>query len=105
MRKLLHLLPWLFYLSSNNVFLANESQPKPKTSILKQVDQVLTALPDKEADINRKITSKVLAYITPWNGFGYDQAKKYHQKLDMISPTWLQINNQYRSFFEFFVNE
>jgi len=41
----------------------------------------------------------VLGYVTPWNGHGYDIAKRYgHPKLDLISPVWLQVrplNNGY----------
>ncbi|XP_059617623.1 chitinase domain-containing protein 1 [Phlebotomus argentipes] len=33
----------------------------------------------------------VLGYVTPWNGYGYDIAKRFTPKFDVISPIWLQI--------------
>jgi chitinase domain-containing protein 1 len=33
----------------------------------------------------------VLAYVTPWNNHGYDVAKWFGAKLDLVSPVWLQI--------------
>lgn len=35
--------------------------------------------------------NKILSYVTPWNNKGYDMAKKYSNKFDMISPVWLQV--------------
>lgn len=35
--------------------------------------------------------NKILSYVTPWNNKGYDMAKKYANKFDMISPVWLQV--------------
>lgn len=34
---------------------------------------------------------KILSYVTPWNSKGYDMAKKYANKFDLISPVWLQV--------------
>ena len=64
------------------------------------ISSILTTLPEKEQ--NSKVTTyknsnlqKTLAYITPWHGFGYDQAKKYGKnKLDFASPCWFQINQE-----------
>ena len=32
-----------------------------------------------------------MGYVTPWNGHGYDVAKTFGDKFDIISPVWLQI--------------
>mmetsp|Transcript_27792 Transcript_27792/g.70862 ORF Transcript_27792/g.70862 Transcript_27792/m.70862 type:complete len:407 (-) Transcript_27792:141-1361(-) len=32
-----------------------------------------------------------LAYVTPWNGKGYDWAKTFGQKWDLVSPVWFQV--------------
>ncbi|KAI9230689.1 MAG: glycoside hydrolase superfamily [Piptocephalis tieghemiana] len=32
-----------------------------------------------------------LAYVTPWNGHGYEVAKTFRGKFDLLSPTWFQI--------------
>uniref|UniRef100_A0A0P4Y7A4 Chitinase domain-containing protein 1 n=1 Tax=Daphnia magna TaxID=35525 RepID=A0A0P4Y7A4_9CRUS len=39
----------------------------------------------------RRIKKAVLGYITPWNGHGYDVAKIFANKFDLISPVWLQV--------------
>ena len=39
----------------------------------------------------KKLTNKVLGYVTPWNSKGYDTAKTFADKFDYISPVWLQI--------------
>ncbi|ALC38211.1 CG8460 [Drosophila busckii] len=42
----------------------------------------------------RNFNSTVLGYVTPWNSHGYDVAKMFAKKFDMISPVWLQIVKQ-----------
>ncbi|RKP12339.1 glycoside hydrolase superfamily, partial [Piptocephalis cylindrospora] len=32
-----------------------------------------------------------LAYVTPWNGHGYDVARTFRGKFDLLSPTWFQV--------------
>jgi len=32
-----------------------------------------------------------LAFVTPWNNYGYDVAKQFSAKFDYISPVWYQI--------------
>jgi len=39
----------------------------------------------------KKFKNKVLGYVTPWNSKGYDNSKTFVNKLDIISPVWLQI--------------
>ena len=34
-----------------------------------------------------------LAYVTPWNSFGYDQAKDHNNKIDIVSPVWLNFDS------------
>lgn len=36
-------------------------------------------------------SNEVLAYVTPWNGHGYDIAKLFPSKFTMVSPVWLQL--------------
>ncbi|PAV77946.1 hypothetical protein WR25_14026 [Diploscapter pachys] len=38
----------------------------------------------------KQFKGPLLAYITPWNGHGYDMAKWTAKKLTHISPVWLQ---------------
>lgn len=37
-------------------------------------------------------TGRTLAYVTPWNNYGYDIAKKFPTKFSFISPVWLGIS-------------
>lgn len=39
----------------------------------------------------KRFENKVLGYVTPWNSKGYDHSKTFANKLDIISPVWLQI--------------
>jgi chitinase domain-containing protein 1 len=43
---------------------------------------------------------RVLGYVTPWNGKGYDIAKTFTNKFDYISPVWLQIKRNGRKKYE-----
>lgn len=61
--------------------------PKPK-SILTQY-QAYYANTEK---VNFK--GRVLGYVTPWNGHGYDIAKIFGAKFTYISPVWLQIRSK-----------
>jgi len=38
-------------------------------------------------------TGITLGYVTPWNSFGYDQAKKYNNKLNIVSPVWINVKS------------
>lgn len=40
---------------------------------------------------SRQFNSTILGYVTPWNNHGYDVAKIWGNKFEMISPVWLQI--------------
>lgn len=40
---------------------------------------------------DRLFNGSVLGYVTPWNNHGYDVAKIWGPKFDLISPVWLQI--------------
>lgn len=53
-------------------------------------------LPCKKSCAKTKIfnSGASLAYVTPWNGKGYDIAKWYTQKFTHISPVWLQLKFQ-----------
>ena len=39
----------------------------------------------------KNYNGKILGYVTPWNSHGYDVAKTFGDKFDLISPVWLQI--------------
>ena len=38
----------------------------------------------------RNFNGPVLGYVTPWNSHGYDVAKTFGNKLNLVSPVWLQ---------------
>ncbi|XP_034475362.1 chitinase domain-containing protein 1 [Drosophila innubila] len=42
----------------------------------------------------RHFNGTTLGYVTPWNSHGYDVAKIFAKKFDIISPVWLQITKQ-----------
>ncbi|EDW28854.1 GL18725 [Drosophila persimilis] len=42
----------------------------------------------------RRFNGTTLGYVTPWNSHGYDVAKIFAKKFDIISPVWLQIVKQ-----------
>lgn len=39
----------------------------------------------------RMFDGPTLGFVTPWNNHGYDVAKIFGPKFDMISPVWLQV--------------
>lgn len=47
----------------------------------------------------RLFKGPTLGFVTPWNNHGYDIAKVFGAKFDMISPVWFQVlhkgNNEY----------
>ncbi|KAJ9589908.1 hypothetical protein L9F63_016969 [Diploptera punctata] len=48
-------------------------------------------------DVNtnlKQFDGEVLGYVTPWNNHGYDVAKLFGKKLNLISPVWLQVRRQ-----------
>lgn len=54
----------------------------------------------KECTHEKHFGNKVLGYVTPWNSKGYDLSKRFADKLDMISPVWLQIERVGRKKYE-----
>ncbi|XP_073826363.1 chitinase domain-containing protein 1 [Musca autumnalis] len=42
----------------------------------------------------RHFNGSVLGFVTPWNSHGYDVAKIFAPKLDIVSPVWFQIVKQ-----------
>lgn len=36
---------------------------------------------------------EALVYVTPWNGRGYDVAKRFGRKFSYVSPVWLQLRD------------
>ncbi|KAL2613898.1 hypothetical protein R1flu_025590 [Riccia fluitans] len=40
---------------------------------------------------HRHFKGSVLAYVTPWNGKGYDMAKLFRAKFTHVSPVWYQL--------------
>lgn len=50
-----------------------------------------------ECSHDKLFRNKVLGYVTPWNSKGYDIAKIFANKLDLISPVWLQIQRTGRN--------
>ncbi|KAL3888021.1 hypothetical protein ACJMK2_000405 [Sinanodonta woodiana] len=45
-------------------------------------------------DIKVFETGDTLAYVTPWNGHGYDIAKMFGNKFTYVSPVWLQVKHK-----------
>lgn len=43
-------------------------------------------------ELDKKFEGTVLGYVTPWNSKGYDIAKSFGTKFNLISPVWLQVN-------------
>ncbi|CAM6104767.1 unnamed protein product [Calypogeia fissa] len=43
---------------------------------------------------HRHFQSSVLAYVTPWNGKGYDMAKLFRAKFTHVSPVWYQLRGE-----------
>jgi len=39
----------------------------------------------------RHFSGQVLAYVTPWNAAGYDNAKLFRRKFSHVSPVWYNI--------------
>jgi chitinase domain-containing protein 1 len=48
----------------------------------------------------KNFQNKILGYVTPWNSKGYDLAKVFAKKMNMISPVWLQIQRKGRKKYE-----
>lgn len=47
----------------------------------------------------KSFNQTVLGYVTPWNSHGYDIAKQFAKKFNIISPVWLQIKRlKYKSY-------
>ena len=48
---------------------------------------------------SKNFDGEVLLYITPWNGGGFDVAKRFANKITYLSPVWLQMRdgNMYRA--------
>ena len=45
-------------------------------------------------DVNiKRFQGETLGYVTPWNGHGYDCAKRYGNKFTYVAPVWLQIRH------------
>ncbi|XP_046993629.1 chitinase domain-containing protein 1 [Schistocerca americana] len=65
--------------------------PKPK-SVLSQYQ----AYYENTEKVNFK--GRVLGYVTPWNGHGYDIAKIFGAKFSYISPVWLQIRRKDKAY-------
>ncbi|EFN82865.1 chitinase domain-containing protein 1 [Harpegnathos saltator] len=40
---------------------------------------------------HRRFKADVLGYVTPWNGYGLEIAKIFHEKFTMVSPVWLSL--------------
>lgn len=48
----------------------------------------------------RLFDGPTLGFVTPWNNHGYEVAKTFGDKFDIISPVWLRIVNQGKGKFE-----
>lgn len=48
----------------------------------------------------RMFDGPTLGFVTPWNNHGYDVAKIFGAKFDMISPVWLQVVSSGQSSYE-----
>ncbi|XP_061386615.1 chitinase domain-containing protein 1 [Musca vetustissima] len=85
-----------------------KSQPKPKTGprdeSVFELDLIQPEPTSKEILLNcgayfrdtslKNFNGTVLGFVTPWNSHGYDVAKIFAPKLDIISPVWFQIVKQ-----------
>lgn len=49
----------------------------------------------------KNFENKILGYVTPWNARGYDIAKVFAKKIDLVSPVWLQIQRVGRKTYQF----
>lgn len=41
----------------------------------------------------KRFAGETLVYVTPWNGRGYDVAKRFGRKFTYVSPVWLQLRD------------
>jgi chitinase domain-containing protein 1 len=69
--------------SANNKFIAND--------IISSNDIIENHSKFCATCANKIFNGTVLGYVTPWNSKGYDVAKLFSKKIDLISPVWLQI--------------
>eukprot|EP00118_Oscarella_pearsei_P026076 m.309354 g.309354 ORF g.309354 m.309354 type:complete len:386 (+) comp46138_c0_seq1:30-1187(+) len=49
---------------------------------------------DAQGTGDRQFDGTVLAYITPWNGHGYDVSRTFGAKFTALSPVWLQLKRK-----------
>ncbi|XP_001606607.1 chitinase domain-containing protein 1 [Nasonia vitripennis] len=76
--------------TDKDVFQRNLVRTDPKVQdILRE-----SGLYGRQTDVKHFISGDVLGYITPWNNDGYENAKRFHGKLDMVSPVWLTVNSK-----------
>ncbi|XP_014214232.1 chitinase domain-containing protein 1 [Copidosoma floridanum] len=48
----------------------------------------------KNTNLRHYVSGEFLGYITPWNADGYEKAKQFHGKFDLLSPVWLVVNSK-----------
>ncbi len=66
---------------------ASEKLSPEQLSVQELLGQNMSDVSSKE----RTYPQSVLSYVTPWNNKGYDFAKEFAYKMDMVSPVWYQI--------------
>lgn len=68
-------------------------QKEYKISQNEDIANILGAYSKFKVETHRQkvFNGSTLAYVTPWNSDGYDIAKKFGGKFDLISPVWFQI--------------
>jgi hypothetical protein len=66
-----------------------------KTEILKNYNKYC-----KSCATRKEFNGNILGYVTPWHSTGYDVAKAFGHKINMVSPVWLQIKRMGRRKYE-----
>lgn len=65
-----------------------------KQGILKQYQKVCR-------NCLKRFEGDILGYVTPWHSHGYDIAKQFGNKINLIAPVWLQVKRNGRHKYEF----
>ncbi|KAG1665145.1 Chitinase domain-containing protein 1 [Nymphon striatum] len=84
----------IFEPSEANVFDQNLVVRNPKQKDLIQYHQAYSTNDCKV----KKFTGDVLGFVTPWNNHGYDVGKIFPTKFSYISPVWLQVKTDGKTY-------
>ncbi|KAK4469505.1 hypothetical protein MN116_007050 [Schistosoma mekongi] len=53
---------------------------------------------NKYTTTHKNLNTTVLAYVTPWNKLGYEVAKIFGAKFDLISPVWFEVQGEKKAY-------